>query len=383
MGRIACMLVLFLAATLAEAASRKECKASKCAPQIGVCRAACPAAPKRLKRTCRKKCKKEVTKDCRADQVTCGDGGGGGGQCNAYVPTCATRTLEPLRERNFVCTGVSGAGQPCDLDFDTKFRVRSPWKTHEGECCVIDTCRGATAFGVYDNLALPGVVPPGSSLTTAPVIVSVQSLSSYFQKLPTGTGAPGQWQHHTGTILTLLCATPPLAMVVSTAGGPIVAVDRGDFLSYDTRPVPPPTGSWDFLGFPAGGTSLSFAPTRPPLLPECGSTPDTLTCQPPIFKLESVNFPGDRNPVTEVLSERISIDALCDDAIFASAHGTFRRLDGAECAVTIYGRAKIGCTADADCTAGEVCTTTDPMSPVDFGNAFPGYTGQSCVIPTP
>jgi hypothetical protein len=83
----------------------------------------------------------------------------------------------------------------------------------------------------------------------------------------------------------------------------------------------------------------------------------------------------------EVLSERISIDKLCDDAIFASASGTFRRQDGAECSVDIYARAKIPCVSSEECLAPEVCTTTDPTSPIDFGTAFPGWAGQSCVVP--
>jgi hypothetical protein len=46
-------------------------------------------------------------------------------------------------------------------------------------------------------------------------------------------------------------------------------------------------------------------------------------------------------------------------------------------------QAKIGCESNEDCIPGEVCTTTDPTSPVDFGSAFPGWAGKSCVIPTP
>jgi hypothetical protein len=288
-----------------------------------------------------------------------------------------------LRDRNLTCTGASGAAQPCDADFDTKFRVRTPWRTHAGACCVIDTCRGATAFGIYDNLAFPPVIQPGTSLLLAPVTVSVQSLSSYFQRPSTGPGIPGQWGHHTATIVSLGCSTPPLARVTSVAGGPLSAVDRGDFSSYDTRPVPPPTGDWDFLTLAGDQASVSFVPPHPPLLPYCGSAPDTLTCQPRVFSLDSLNFPGERNPITEVLSERISLDKLCDDSIFASATGTFRRQDGSECSVTIYAEAKIGCDSNADCLPNEVCTTTDPTSLSDFGNAFPGWSGRSCVIPTP
>ena len=102
--------------------------------------------------------------------------------CAAYASSCPARSLLPLRQPNAACTGASGAAQPCDADHDTKFRVRTPWRTVAGECCVVDTCRGATAFGVYDALASPpSPIPPGSSLTTAPVIVTVQSLSTYFQ----------------------------------------------------------------------------------------------------------------------------------------------------------------------------------------------------------
>jgi len=146
--------------------------------------------------------------------------------------------------------------------------------------------------------------------------------------------------------------------------------------------VPPPTGAWDFLALSSGETSVAFAPPHPPLLPPCDSTPDTSTCQAKVFDLQNINFPGDRNPITEVLSERIGIDQLCDDTIVATAEGTFRRQDGSECSVTIHAQAKIGCDTSADCLAPEVCTTTDPTSPSDFGNAFPGWAGQSCVIPT-
>lgn len=385
MVKILCVVVLLAAAASIEAASRKKCKASTCRAEIGTCKASCVAPSKRGQRACKRKCKSRVTRACRVEQQICG-GGGGGGVCQAYTATatCAPRSLEPLRERNATCTGAAGAAQPCDADFDTKFRVTSPWRTHDGECCVVDTCRGQTAFGIYDNLASAGVgIPPGTSPITAPVAVAVQSLSSYFQRPPTGTGPPGQWSYLTTTILNLTCLTPPAARVASTAGGPLSAVGRNDYLSYDTHPVPPPTGSWDYLALSPDRTSVSFAPPRPPLLPECGSTPDTLACQAPVFRLESVSPIGDRNPVVEVLSERIGIDRLCDDAIFVSAEGTFRKRDGAQCSVSIYGRAKVGCTSSDECGPGEVCATTDPSSPVSFGNAFPGWSGKSCVFPTP
>jgi hypothetical protein len=97
--------------------------------------------------------------------------------------------------------------------------------------------------------------------------------------------------------------------------------------------------------------------------------------------LQNINFVGDLNPITEILSERIGIDRLCDDTFVASAEGTFRRRDGSECSVAIFAQAKIGCDTSADCLTPEACTTTDPTSPTDFGNAFPGWTGQSCVVP--
>jgi hypothetical protein len=385
-GRLLVLLgALLLLATPSPGATRKQCRASACRAEVGACRAGCTEGSKRQQRRCRKKCKADVTKACRSDVQPCGGGGGGGGECGAYTATaaCAPRSLAPLRARNFVCIGASGAAQPCDYDHDTKFRVRTPWRTHEGECCVIDTCRGATAFGVYDNLANPALgIPPGSSLLLAPVTVTVQSLSSYFQQPPAQTSR-GRWDHLTTTIFSIGCSTPPAARVTSVAGGPLVAVSREDFNSYDTRPIPPPTGSWDFLSLSGDETSVSLAPPRPPLLPECGSAPDTLACQPTIFDLDSVNFIGERNPVVAILSERISLDRLCDDAIFASAEGTFRRQDGSECSVSIHARAKIGCTSNEDCLPPEVCTTTDPTAPADFGNAFPGWSGQSCVIPAP
>jgi hypothetical protein len=213
--------------------------------------------------------------------------------------------------------------------------------------------------------------------------VTVQSLSSYFQRPSSGPGIRGQWGHQAATIFGLSCSTPPSARVTSVAGGPLVAFAHTDYLSYDTRPVPPPPGSWDFLTLSADETAVSFAPPHPPLLPPCGSAPDTSTCQPGVFNLEHVNFTGDLNPVTEVLTERISIDRLCDDTIVARAEGTFRRRDGSECAVTIHAQARIGCDTSDDCLAPEVCTTTDPTSAADFGNAFPGWAGQSCVLPTP
>lgn len=383
-GILSLVGVLVLCTTPCEAATRKECKPARCRTEIDVCKASCTSGSKREQRRCRRKCKSQVTQACRADQQRCGDGGSGG-ECKAYTSAdaCPARSLEPFRERNPICVGDSGAGHPCDADFDTKFRVRTPWRTHEGECCVIDTCRGATAFGIYDNLAFPPFIPPGSSLTTAPVIVTVQSLSSYFQKPPTGTGIRGQWSHTTATILGLTCSTPPNARVISVAGGPLSAVTRVDYLSYDTRPVPAPTGSWDFPTLSDDATTVSFAPPHPPLLPYCGSAPDTLTCQPRVFNLDNVNFTGDTNPIVEVLSERIGIDRLCDATIFVSAEGTFRRRDGSECSVQIFGKATLPCATRDDCMAGEVCTTTDPTSPTDFGNAFPGWAGQSCVIPTP
>jgi hypothetical protein len=379
----AAVCVLVLLSSPGRAAPRKKCKPSTCRAEITTCKASCAGPSKRAQRKCQRKCKSRVTRACRADQQTCG-GSSGGRVCQSYTATstCAPRSLEPLRERNFTCTGASGAAQPCDLDFDTKFRVTSPWRTHDGECCVVDTCRGQTAFGIYDNLGNAGVgIPPGTSPVTAPVAVLVQSLSSYFQRPPTGTGAPGQWGHLTATILNLTCLTPPVARVASTAGGPLSAVNQVDYLSYDTRPVPPPTGSWDYLALSPDGTSVSFAPPRPPLLPECGSTPNTLECQPAVFRLESVDYIGNPNPVVEVLSERIGIEKLCDDAIFVSAEGTFRKQDGAQCSVSIYGRAKVGCASSDECGPGEVCTTTDPSSPVSFGNAFPGWSGRSCVFP--
>ena len=259
---LACVLLLF---GTTPAASRKECKASKCGAEIDVCKAACTTGTKRQQRSCRKRCKKTVTKACRDDLQTCGAGGPPGGQCTAYAPACAARSLQPVRDRNLACVGAPGTAQPCDYDHDTRFRVRTPWRTHAGECCVIDTCRGATAFGVYDHLALPPIIPPESSPITAPVTVTVQSLSSYFQRPPTGTGLPGQWGHLTATIIGLSCSTPPQARVISTAGGPVVAFDEKDYLSYDTHPVPPPTGTWDFLTLLGGDTSVEFAPPHPPL----------------------------------------------------------------------------------------------------------------------
>jgi hypothetical protein len=379
--KVSCLL--FLVATLAEAVPRKACKPSACAAEITACRAACSSGSRRRQRSCRKRCKPKVTRACRSDRQTCGlqGGGGTGGECKAYTSECAARSILPGRERNFTCAGASGAAQPCDYDFDTRFRVTTPWRTHDGECCVVDTCRSATAFGIYDNLALPGIVAPGQSPITAPVTVTVQTLSSYFQRPPTSIGLRGQWGQHAATILQLSCSTPPQARVTSVAGGVLTAVDRGDFLSYDTRPVPPPTGNWDFLTLSADGTSVSLAPPRPPLLPECGSAPNTLECQPRIFDLQAVNFPGDRNPVTEVLSERISLDKLCDDAIFVSAEGTFRKLDGSQCSVAIHARAKIPCASSEECAANEVCTTTDPASTTVLGTTFAGWAGQSCVMP--
>lgn len=369
-----------------EAASRKACKPSACRTQIDACRASsCTTGTRRQQRRCRKQCKKQVTRACRSDAQPCDGGGGGGGVCASYAAsaTCPARTLEPLRTRNSVCVGTLGAAQPCDVDFETKFRVRSPWRTHEGECCVVDTCRGATSFGVYDNLATGGVVPPGTSILLAPVTVTAQALSSYFQRPPAAIGPPGQWSHTTSAVISLGCQTPPLDRVTSAADGPAVATTANDFASYDTHPEPPPTGTWDQLALSPDLTSVSYAPPRPPLLPECGSVVDSAECQPRVFALDSVNFPGDLNPVVEVLSGSISIDRLCDDQIFVSARGTFRRRDGSECSVEMHGRAKIGCTSNEDCIPGEVCTTTDPTAPADSGTAFPGWAGQSCVVPVP
>jgi hypothetical protein len=167
--------------------------------------------------------------------------------------------------------------------------------------------------------------------------------------------------------------------VISTSGGPLTAVNEVDYLSYDTRPVPPPTGDWDYLTLSSDQTSVSLAPPHPPLLPPCDSTPDTLECQPTLFNLQTLNFPGEPNPIVEVLSERMSLDKLCDDTVFASAAGTFRRQNGAECSVTIYAQAKLTCDSPADCLSNETCRANDPTLPTDFGNAFPGWSGQSCV----
>jgi hypothetical protein len=214
------------------------------------------------------------------------------------------------------------------------------------------------------------------------VTVSIQALSNYFQRPSTGPGIPGQWGYLTSTIFNLTCSTPPSARVISTAGGVLTAQGQTDYRSYDTHPVPPPTGSWDLLTL-AGDTSVSFAPPHPPLLPPCDSAPDTAKCQPRLFNLETINFPGTLNPITEILSERISIDSLCDDDVYATAEGTFRKQNGSECSVTIHAHAKIGCATNDDCLSNEVCTTTNPTGPADFGNAFTGWAGKSCVVPTP
>lgn len=378
----AVMCVVLALAAPGWAGTRKECKASVCGSRIAACRSDCASLPKRRQRsTCRAKCKPRVTKACRSGEQACAGGQSGGGQCRAYTPACPARSLLPLRVRNATCTGASEAAQPCDDDFQTTFRVTTPWRTAGGECCVIDTCRGATAFGIYDNLASTGVgIAPGTSPVTAPVVVVLQSLSSYFQRPPTATGLPGQWGQYAATVFSLTCATPVQARVISSAGGVLVAAQRGDYRSYDTRPVPPPTGSWDFLQLSPDETSVTFAPPQPPLLPACGSAPDTLACQPHVFRLDSINFPGDRNPITEILSERISLDKLCDDAIVASASGTFRRQDGSECSVTIYGQAKIPCDSNGECSTGETCVANDPSSETDLGTAFPGWAGQSCLM---
>src|SRR6187431_1952856 len=100
MRALTVLLCLLLCFTISPAATRKECKPSKCGAEIDLCKAACTTGSKRQQRSCRKRCKRTVTKACRSDLQTCGGGGPPGGQCTAYAPACSARPLQPVRDRN-------------------------------------------------------------------------------------------------------------------------------------------------------------------------------------------------------------------------------------------------------------------------------------------
>lgn len=345
--------VLALFVTPADAASKKACKASVCQPQIVECKDACAPLAKRKRARCRSRCKTKVTKACRSDQQTCGDttggGGGGGGQCAAYTSDCpAESLLDATLEPAPICELNVTSLPACTASFESRLDLRTPMKTTAGECCVVDTCAGRTAFGVYDLFGKTGVPNPPS---TAPVLVSLDYQSSYFERPPGNQFDPGQWQFTIGSGGTVGCLVNVPNLLASA--GFRYNYSSGQLPGpYAMRPTSIPQANWHApWELSAGDTAVSISGTAaaPNDIMRPGSG------KPHMWDLEPLLFTTLRNPAVEVLTERFSVDKMCRDEIIVSAAGTFRRRDGSECSVTIYARASTRCDTADQCLGGDQC----------------------------
>jgi hypothetical protein len=220
-------------------------------------------------------------------------------------------------------------------------------KTTAGECCVVDTCTGTTAAGVYNLLGRSLPNPP----FTAPVLVSLDYQSSYFERPPANSFDPGQWQFTIGSGGSVQCVVE--APNAIAAAGFRYNYRSGELAGpYATRPTAPPEGSWHApWALAAGDTAVSIAGTT--------AVPNDIVRpgggKPHMWDLEPFRFTTLRNPPVEVLSERFTVEKVCRDEIVVSALGTFRRQDGSECSVTIHARASTRCDAADQCLGGDQC----------------------------
>lgn len=338
-------LVVFLEP--ADAASRRECKASACRPQITACKQGCSSVAKRKRARCRAKCKGQVTRACRTDQQPCG--GSGGRQCAAYTSDApAASLLDATLDPAPICTVAVGSLPACTASFQSRLGLLTPMKTTEGECCVIDGCLGVTAFGIYNLFG--GTGDPNPPIT-APVLVSVDYQSSYFERPPGNQFDPGQWQHTTGSGGTVQCLVT-VPNVLAAAGFRHVYMSSELAAPYASRPATPPEPNWLapwVLG--AGDTTVAIAGTAeaPNDIVRPGSA------KPHMWDLDPLLFITVPNPPVEVLSERFSVDKVSADEVIVSAFGTFRRRDGSECSVTIHARASTRCDTADQCLGGHQC----------------------------
>ena len=360
MGRLLGALLWFVAALVAPAdsASRKECKASACKPQITACKQDCSSLTRKKRARCRNKCKGRITKACRGGDQVCGDDGGGGpngpggpgaGQCTAYTSDCpAASIIDATLATPAICDLNFPSLPACTASFQTQLELTTPVKTTEGACCVIDTCAGATAFGVYNLLGASGLPDPP---ITAPVLATLDYQSSYFERPPGNVSDPGQWQFTTGSGATVGC----MVNVPNLLGG---AGFRYNYSSsdiaapYATRPSTLPQASWLTpwaLSADQTAVSMTSSQAAPVDIVRPGGG------KPHMWDLDPLLFITQRNPPVEVLSESFSVDKVCRDEIIVSASGTFRRMDGTECSVTIYARASTRCDTTDQCLSPQQC----------------------------
>ena len=122
----------------------------------------------------------------------------------------ASPTPRPARPRVSSTRRSSRSELPAELplaprvhrELRQQARSRTPMKTTAGECCVVDTCAGRTAFGVYNLFGRTGLPNPP---TTAAVLVTLDYQSSYFERPSANQFDPGQWQFTVGAGGTVGC----------------------------------------------------------------------------------------------------------------------------------------------------------------------------------
>ncbi len=358
MGRLLGALIWFVTVLVlpAESASRQECKASACKPQITACKQDCLSLTRKKRGRCRNKCKARVTKACRADDQVCGENGGGGGggngpggpgagQCTAYTSDCpAASIVDATLATPAICDLNFPSLPACTASFQTQLELTTPVKTTEGACCVIDTCAGVTAFGIYNLFGASGVPNPP---VTAPVLATLDYQSSYFERPPGNQFDPGQWQFTTGSGGTVGCMVNALN-VLAGAGFRYNYSSSDIAAPYATRPSTLPQASWlSPWALSPDQTAVSMASPADIVRPGGG--------EPHMWDLIPLQFTTLRNPPVEVLSEQFRVDKVCRDEIIISASGTFRRMDGTECSVTINARASTHCDTTDQCLGGQQC----------------------------
>jgi hypothetical protein len=296
--KLATMLVLMLivAATPGYPASRRECKASKCAPQISACKESCNTLTGRKRRSCRAKCKKTTTRACRQDAIRCGEDGTGpvppGGTCNDYSATCTALPLTPV-----IFNGTPENTHQYELFVEA---VSGP-AYGPGSCCVVDTCAGVT--GAADSSYIVVAYSEhwyGFSGEQDQVLQAVGMHCNVFA--PEAVYGPNGGTYQIG----LPWAAPQHKILAPSHAHDweppfTVSADRTSI-------------AFGWQGTPPEGTILG---------PAIGGIIDDETWVPATWR---------------VLGESVSVSRVCgeQEAVTASAQITLRKVDGAECTVTIH-----------------------------------------------
>lgn len=357
--------VLAISVTAALGASKRACKPSVCKPQILACKEACGTLSKKKRTRCRTRCTGSITRACRRDLQVCGnatgggdDGGGGGGdggggtgtgQCVAYSSTCQAETVvDSTLDPAPICAIAAPSLPECTASFQSTLELWTPTKTTAGECCVVDTCAGKTAFGVYNLLGRTGLPNPPF---TAPVLATLDYQSIYFERPPGNPFDPGQWQLTVGSGGSVQCVVD--APNILAAAGFRYNYRSGDLAGpYASRPSSTPEASWR--------TPWALSPDQATLsISGTAASPNDIVRpgggKPHMWDLDPLLFSTQTNPPVEVLTERFSVDKVCRDEVIVSASGTFRRRDGSECSVNIYARASTRCDSTEQCLGGNQC----------------------------